>query len=90
MQELRRYKIKKILSSQVLLAIQQNFPSSLDTRKPRGKHGVESKGDEVVIKTLQKNACVYRLEDDQLAKTSILPLNVSYMRKTSEQEQDDE
>ena len=81
MQELRRYKIKKILSNQVLLAIQQNFSSSLDTRKPRGKHGVESKGDEVVIKTLQKTARVYRLEDDQLAKTSILPVNVSYMSK---------
>ena len=72
MLELRRYKVKKILSHQVLLAAQHNFRPSLSIQQGRkvDYHARESNnGEEVVIKTLQKSACVFRVEEDKFSKT---------------------
>ena len=83
MLELRRYKVKKILSYQVLLADQHSHQCS--SRKgmiePPTTSSLHSGGNEVVIKTLQKSSYVYKSDEHGLNKTSLLPINVSYMTK---------
>ena len=84
MLELRRYKVKKILSRQVLLvAVQHHYQSSLSVHQRRKLElpASEPNGQELVIKTMQKSSCVFRNEEDGFSKTSILPINVSYMTK---------
>ena len=83
MLELRRYKIKKILSSQVLLADQHNYPTSSQNRRLESpsSSSLNSSHNEVVIKTLQKSSHVYKSDELGFTKKSILPINVSYMTK---------
>ena len=83
MLELRRYKIKKVLSHEVLLAVQYDNLSGLGVQQQMKKEHQKgaADGNEVVIKTIQKSACVYRIEDDTFSRTSILPISVSYMTK---------
>ena len=83
MLELRRYKVKDIFSHQVVLAVQYNYHSSLNIQQRRRleQYTTEPNGEDVVIKTLQKSAFVFKPEDDKHSKTSILPINVPFMAR---------
>lgn len=80
--ELRRYKVKHILSNQVVLAVQLNcnvFPHI--RHKINTNQDAEPGREEVVIKTLQKSAYVFKQAEDKSAKRSLLPINVPFMAK---------